>query len=222
MLSSINNTGVHAKSNIYKFARNPRCRFTRCNHNRNNKPRIKFSAKVKFIISNRSADTISEIKVQNIDCTIESQNYNNGVTEVIAEISNPILYVSNYSLESISTKNQFNMTYTRDFKTGERNIAIEFYREINNIDDWYSMNNSTTENYRLMQDLDFRNNQNKICIGNTLTGKIDGNNHTISNIQNTHVFYNIKGSLKNLNISNVSMSKTATSLGIILMLIQRK
>ena len=173
------------------------------------------SAKVKFIISNRSADTISEIKVQNIDCTIESQNYNNGVTEVIAEISNPILYVSNYSLESISTKNQFNMTYTRDFKTGERNIAIEFYREINNIDDWYSMNNSTTENYRLMQDLDFRNNQNKICIGNTLTGKIDGNNHTISNIQNTHVFYNIKGSLKNLNISNVSMSKTATSLGII-------
>ena len=173
------------------------------------------SAKVKFIISNRSADTISEIKVQNIDCTIESQNYNNGVTEVIAEISNPILYVSNYSLESISTKNQFNMTYTRDFKTGERNIAIEFYREINNIDDWYSMNNSTTENYRLMQDLDFRNNQNKICIGNTLTGKIDGNNHTISNIQNTHVFYNIKGSLKNLNISNVSMSNTATSLGII-------
>ena len=173
------------------------------------------SAKVRFIISNRSADTISEIKVQNIDCTIESQNYNNGVTEVVAEISNPILYVSNYSLESISTKNQFNMTYTRDFKTGERNIAIEFYREINNIDDWYSMNNSTTENYRLMQDLDFRNNQNKICIGNALTGKIDGNNHTISNIQNTHVFYNIKGSLKNLNISNVSMSNTATSLGII-------
>ena len=173
------------------------------------------SAKVKFIISNRSADTISEIKVQNIDCTIESQNYNNGVTEVIAEISNPILYVSNYSLESISTKNQFNMTYTRDFKTGERNIAIEFYREINSVDDWYDMNNSTTENYRLMQDLDFINNQNKICIGNALTGKIDGNNHTISNIQNTHIFYNIKGSLKNLNISNVSMYNTATSLGII-------
>ena len=56
------------------------------------------SAKVKFIISNSSADTISEIKVKNLDCKIESQNYNNGVTEVITKISNPILYVSSLSL----------------------------------------------------------------------------------------------------------------------------
>ncbi|MFT8029426.1 hypothetical protein ACMYLY_24165, partial [Salmonella enterica subsp. enterica serovar Enteritidis] len=76
-----------------------------------------------------------------LDCKIESQNYNNGVTEVITKISNPILYVSSYSLESISTKNQFNMTYTRKFDSGERNISIEFYKEINNIDDWYQMNN---------------------------------------------------------------------------------
>ena len=175
------------------------------------------SAKVKFIISNSSADTISEIKVKNLDCKIESQNYNNGVTEVITKISNPILYVSSYSLESISTKNQFNMTYTRKFDSGERNISIEFYKEINNIDDWYQMNNSPTENYRLMKDLDFKNNQNKICIRNQLTGNIDGNNHTIKNIDNTHIFYNInKGSLKNLNISNVSFITNSTYTGIII------
>ena len=172
-------------------------------------------AKMRFIISNKSADTISEIKVQNIDCIIESQNYSNGVTEVIAEINNPILYVSNYSVESISTKNQFNMIFTRNFKSGERNIAVDFYREINNIDDWYGMNNSTTENYRLMQDLDFKNNQNKICIGKQLTGKIDGNNHTISNIQKPYVFYYIKGSLKNLNIVNVKFATNTTYMGII-------
>ena len=174
------------------------------------------SAKVKFVISNRSADTISEIKIQNIDCTIKSQNYNNGITEVIAEISNPILYVSNYSIESITTKNQFNMTYTREFKVGERNIAIEFYKEINNVDDWYNMNNATIENYRLMQDLDFMNNQNKVYIGNEFKGKIDGNNHTISNIQNKNVFNNIKGSLKNLNISNVRFDKDTTYTAIII------
>ena len=161
------------------------------------------SARVKFIISNRSADTISDIKIQNIDCTIKSQTYNNGITEVIAEISNPILYVSNYSLKSITTKNYLNMTYTREFKAGERNIPIEFYKEINNVEDWYNMNNATTENYRLMQDLDFMNNQNKVYIGNEFKGKLDGNYHTISNIQNKNVFNNIKGSIKNLNISNV-------------------
>ena len=133
------------------------------------------TAKVKFSVNNPSGETITNIKIKNLECKIERQEYKNGKSEVFAILSNPIICVSNYEIISISSKGAYNKEYTRKFEEKERLINISFYREVNSTEDWKNINNSLLENYILMQDLDFRNNPNDAIIWNSLKGTIDGN-----------------------------------------------
>ena len=173
-------------------------------------------AKIKITVNNPSAETITSIKMKYINSKIESQEYSNGKSEVIVMLENPTIYISKYCITEISTKGTYGKEYTRKFEENERIVKVEFYKEIHSIEDWKNINKSPTENYILMEDLDFKNEGNKIIISNTLTGKIDGNNHTIKNIIINNAAYLInvlKGELKNLNILNCQITyKGSTSL----------
>ena len=173
-------------------------------------------AKIKITVNNPSAETITSIKMKYINSKIESQEYSNGKSEVIVMLENPTIYISKYCITEISTKGTYGKEYTRKFEENERIVKVEFYKEIHSIEDWKNLNKSPTENYILMEDLDFKNEGNKIIISNTLTGKIDGNNHTIKNIIINNAAYLInvlKGELKNLNILNCQITyKGSTSL----------
>ena len=57
----------------------------------------------------------------------------------------------------ITTQGAFNIPYTREFLEHERTIEVDLYKKINNISEWKDINNSPTENYILMQDLNFAN-----------------------------------------------------------------
>ena len=166
------------------------------------------SARVKITINNPSSETITNIQVKNINCTIESQEYADGKSEVIVKLDNPILCVSKYSVMSITTKGAFGASYTRNFEDNERILNVDLYKEINSIDDWRSILKSPTENYILMTDLDMKNESNSIVINTTLSGKIDGNNHTIRNIilNSDYFIYYISGELQNLNIVNCELT----------------
>ena len=164
------------------------------------------SAKVRFIINNKNAENISKIEIKNVACNIISQEYNDGKSELIAVIEEPKIYVSTYEILSITTKGVQSLEYTRKYKEGERNIYIDFYKEINNIPDWEEMQKFPTENYILMQDLDFTNQTTNIIIKNEFKGKFEGNNHTIRNIiiptGNVALFYSLTGSISNLKVEN--------------------
>ena len=161
--------------------------------------------KVKIRVNNPSAETVTDIKVQNISCNILSQTYENGISEVIVELTNPIKYVSTYSVLSITTKGAYNMPYTRTFEEGERYIYADLYREIRSVSDWKEIGKSPTENYMLMEDLDFINEGNSVCI-NIFEGKLNGNHHTIKNINVTGFLINtIRNELSNLIIENCSV-----------------
>ena len=165
----------------------------------------KDTAKVKFSVNNPSGETVTNIEINRLRCTIESQEYKDGKSEVIAILDNPTMYLSEYSVLGITTKGAYNLPYTRNFSENERLINIDFYKEINTTDDWKDINKSPSENYILMQDLDFRNNSEDSIIRTYYTGKLDGNNHTIKNIINTksqYIFVRIKNKLSNLNIEN--------------------
>ena len=114
---------------------------------------------------------------------IRDRNYDEGQSEVIVGLYNPILYTSEYSVISITTKGAFNQEYIRNFQDNERTLQIEMYKEVNSVEDWFNINKSLNENYILMQDLDFINNPDKVIISGTYNGKIKGNNKTIKNIQ---------------------------------------
>ena len=177
----------------------------------------KDTAKVKFSVNNPSAETITNITIENLQCTIESQEYNEGKSEVIATLNNPVICVSQYSVMSISTKGAYNQEYTRDFAENERLIDVDFYREINTTDDWKAINNSPTENYILMQDLDFRNNPYDSVISTKCTGIIDGNNHTIRNIENNRdsIVLGVQNEVRNIYFENISFLNAGSWAGII-------
>ena len=168
----------------------------------------KDTAKVKFSINNPSAETITNITIENLQCTIESQEYKDGKSEVIAILDNPIICVSQYSVMSISTKGAYNKEYTRDFEENERLIDVDFYREINTTDDWKAINTSPTENYILMQDLDFKNNPNDSIINTQYNGILDGNNHIVKNINTTQlgIIWYVNNEIKNLRFENIEIT----------------
>ena len=173
----------------------------------------KDEAKVKFSVNNPSAETITKIIIKNLQCTIESQEYNDGKSEIIATLSNPIICVSQYSVMSITTKGAYNQEYTRDFAENERLIDVDFYREINTTEDWKNINKSPTENYILMQDLDFRNNAGASLISVDYTGKFDGNNHTVKNINSSYsfIFKKITNEIKNIFFENITINSNAAT-----------
>ena len=160
--------------------------------------------KIKIIVNNPSAEQITDIQIKDINTKIIEQKYSNGKSEVIAELYNPIRYISSYSVKSITTQGAFNKPYTRSFKENERKIEVDLYREVHSVEDWKEINKLPTENYILMNDLDFINESNSINITNKYTGKIEGNNHTIKNIilPKGFLFNDFNGTLKNVNIQN--------------------
>ena len=169
------------------------------------------NVKVEFSVNNPSGEDIQNIEIKNMTTTILNQEYNEGKTKVTALLSNPVMYVSNYSVLSITSKGAYNIPYTREFEDGERNIQVDFYRTIYTVDDWEQINKSPTENYKLMNDLDFINETNNIYVSNTFTGKLDGNNHEIKNIKlEKPLITNCKnGKIENLFIRNVKLIKNS-------------
>ncbi len=168
------------------------------------------SVKVEFSVNNPSAETISKIDIENLDVEILSQEYKDGKSTIEAELKNPVICVSSYNVLSISTRGAFSSTYTRTYEEGERVISVDLYNEIWNINDWKNIKNSPTENYLLMENLDFINEGNTVSISN-INGKINGNGHSLSNINLTNnysLITNLNGTIENLYINNFNQEVT--------------
>ena len=92
-------------------------------------------------------------------------------------------------------------------------IELQFFKDINSIEDWQAINPDSNENYRLNTDLDFSNIQN-INHGLTINRlEATSTGHSISNItiQNAeywHLFENINASLKNVTFENIILEDT--------------
>ena len=170
-------------------------------------------ALVQMNVYNPSGETITNVQIENITANIVSQEYSEGQSSVIIELVNPIICVSTYSIISITTKGAYNLPYTRDFEDGERHINIDLYNEIWNIDDWKTMRSLPNQNYKLMANLDFKNEQANTYNSINLQGILDGNNYEITNINissnvSVPLFSNVsqKAKICNLYINNYYIS----------------
>ncbi len=175
------------------------------------------TVKVEFSVNNPSSETINNIQIENIETEILSQEYSNGKSTVIAELKNPIICVSSYNVLSISTKGAYGSTYKREYEKGERVINVDLYKEIWNVTDWKAIADSPTENYMLMEDLNFINEGNSIHISE-IRGILNGNGHTVSNIHLNNgapLFYMVYGTLKDMYIKNYIQEGKITHGGII-------
>ncbi len=167
------------------------------------------SAKIEISVYNPAGEEITGFTIKDIndsDVKILSQEFKEGKSDVLVEIKNPIRSLSKYSIMSITSKGVLGIHSTRKYTENEKVFYVDFFREINSLEDWKKIPKSPTENYLLMTDLDFINEGTDVLINTTYTGKLNGNNKTIKNIRvpgNYRGFFAaLTGTIQNLNIEN--------------------
>ncbi|MGE5455534.1 MAG: hypothetical protein ACM3O4_00285 [Ignavibacteriales bacterium] len=174
------------------------------------------SAKVMFNVHNPAGERITRIDIKDVSVEILSQTYANGKSKVIANITNPIKYVSKYYVMAINSVGAYNIPYTRKYAANERILYFDLYRNISSINDWNLIKSSPSENYQLTTDLDFRDAIN-FSIGN-FSGKLNGNGYTIKNIEissGNGLFTTLSGEIKNLYVNNYRKTNAASYGGLI-------
>ena len=162
-------------------------------------------------VYNPAGEEIKEIQIANLNVEIIDQQYSNKYSTVTLRVSVNSQYLSSYEVISLTVKGAFSNEYTREYENNERVLNIEFFREINNIDDWKNINKYPNENYKLMTDLDFKNSGTDIAITQPFYGKLEGNNKTIKNINFNdfnYVINNLYGEVSNLIIENFNIIYT--------------
>ncbi len=85
--------------------------------------------------------------------------------------------------------------------------------EISTKEDFLKINDKLDGDYILMADIDFTKETGSSVIEGRFTGKIEGKNHTISNLNNLSLFENFRGIVQNLNISNFTNTSTGRGNG---------
>ncbi len=174
-------------------------------------------ATVEFSISNPEAAQITDIVISDLDCTIKFQRYEEGTTTLTAVLSNPVNYLSKYTIMSISTTSA-GYDSTRDYSAGEKYANIEFYKEIYTISDWKKIKDKSNQNYALMNDLSFFG-QSDYYI-DTFSGTLDGRGYTISDAtinksSSSGIFNSFNGTLKNITFKNIKKTTDTQYGGVI-------
>lgn len=159
------------------------------------------SVTLKVEIYNPSQEKISKINIQYLTTELSDIEYKGNTTSLTVKATKPEKYLSKYYVNSITLTSLSGVTYTRTYAANERGFNVTLYKPISTVAEWKKIPSGTTENYKLVSDLDFENTSAaKINFYATL----DGQNHVIKNIKG-YVFSGSTSSntvIKNLNIEN--------------------
>jgi hypothetical protein len=172
---------------------------------------------VLFNINNPAGEEITNISVKDVQTTIVDQQYfGDGKGTVTVNITNPVKYLSKYYVKSITSEGSYHIPYTRNYADNERVLYFDLYKEIDSIDDWKLIKDSPSENYKLVMDLNFEYASN-FLVGN-FSGKLDGNNRTIRNINITTggcLFTTLSGKISNLFVENYNKINPSSYAGLV-------
>ena len=176
-------------------------------------------ADINILVRNPAADKVEQVNIQYFNAVVKEQIDNADGTSLIKfKLTNPTRYISAYGLNSITATSKIGNTYTTEFASGTVILNLDMYREVNSEKDWLNMKNYAGDNFILMKDLDFSDYTNPI-ITTTMTGKINGNNHTIRNMNvNTSegiAFRVFQGYLSNLYFEDIKKTNYSDEVGII-------
>ena len=175
-------------------------------------------ATVEFNVNNKQGEEITDIQISNLEVQILEQLYDEGKSLVKARLYKPTQYVSKYSIRKIESKNYLGYKNERSYLDGEKYAEVEFYLEINSVADWVKINKGLGQNYSIETDLDFNYSANYTI--NNFSGKIEGNNHTLKNINLekaglTGLINQMNGILQNLYIENFTLVGTSSYAGLV-------
>lgn len=167
-------------------------------------------ATVEIQLNNPAGETITDIGIRDIG-TVEilSQENMYGKTKIVAKLSSPLSYKSKYYIRNIKITGVMGYTYEKNYTDLERPIDVDLYYPIKTLNDWKELVSKPTQNYILMNDLDFKNETiANYIVQKTFTGKLNGNGKTLKNITITSTSYYgffhcyIQGTIENLFVEN--------------------
>ena len=176
-------------------------------------------ADINILLRNPAFDKIDDVKIQYFNAVVREQIDNaDGTSLIKVRLSNPSRYISAYGLNSITATSKVGNTYTTEFASGTVVLNLDMYREVNSEQEWLNMKNYSGDNFILMKDLDFSGYTNPI-ITTTMTGKINGNNHTIRNMTVSTsegiAFRVFQGRLSNLTFEDIKKTNASDEVGLI-------
>ena len=175
-------------------------------------------AKIKVTVDNPLGEEITDISIANLTTTILEQSFNDGRSEVIIQVSNPAVYTSKYAVDSITSISPNGYKSTRKYQPNELFLKVDLFRKIYTVDDFIKIKNYNSQNYKLMNDLDFYGYSNYYI--STFSGVFDGSGHKMSNINITSssmdgLFGQMNGTLKNVTFENVYKHSKTTYQGVV-------
>ena len=165
------------------------------------------SATVILHINNPSAEEITKVTIGDINkVDIINQTNSFGKTLLTIKLSEPISYKSKYYLDTLWIKPAYGSQYTKMYEKNERAINIDLYYPIKDLNDWKVMVSNPSQNYALMNDINFFNTSiSNYVVNGTFNSKFDGRGHTIRNItipSNNALWNTVTGTIKNLYVEN--------------------
>ena len=170
------------------------------------------SANISVSINNPLGEEITDISITNLSTEIISQTYQDGKTELMLRVFNPAVYKSKYAVYSITSTSANGYLSTRKYDDGEKYLLVDMYKKINSITDFTNINKGLDQNYILMTDLDFSGYSGFYI--NNFSGKFEGNNHTIKNVNlvqagKNGLFNAVYGTMQNLTFENIYKNNSA-------------
>lgn len=162
-----------------------------------------------FSFNNPAGLKIKSVSLEYADAQIvdKTQVQDKDISRVQVKITNPSKFLSKYNVTQFDYYTYASNSNAKQYALGDRDVKAEFYKSISTPDDWFSMD--YTQNYRLANDIDFKNvAAQRIYKSSQFLGKLDGADHTISNIDvaaNGCVFKDVRGGIYNLRINNLNM-----------------
>ena len=141
-----------------------------------------------------------------MNLTIEEPNYGNSVRSFLAVSSKHALIYNNRVINSNVLVPNIVSKSGIIFSQKDNTVTLKDHY-INSVDDFLAINDSDEtrkQKYVLNTDLDFSNvpiTGNAVITG-IFSGVIEGNGHSISNLNNASLFVNFRGTVNNLKIKN--------------------
>ena len=164
---------------------------------------------IRIVLKNTMNRPITKIEIEDMKVKITNNTNQNGKT-YLDVVATPTRYYDSYRISKVTYEEKGEIKE----KEIEERVDVVFYKEIYSYEDWQTIEENTYQNYRLMNDIDFKDKSN---IKTNLTiGKLEGNNHKISNINlvlnssNSGFIKTVKTILKDITFENINITNTAS------------
>ena len=172
---------------------------------------------IRLELKNKQGRNITNVIIKDMESKITQNVILNEITYIDLE-AKPIRYYDKYKISEI----KYVDVDTEKTEEQDVEVNVQFYKEIYKYEDWQNIEADIPQNYKIMQDIDFKGKVN--VKDNIKISRLDGNDCTLKNIElkynknNNTIISSVQNEIKNVNFNNINIEavNVLENVGIIL------